>query len=133
MVNEKKRGRPQGPMTEERKAAMARGHTEARAVRNYMQALHSGEAPKRHGRSRRSADEISAELAQTEDPMMRLKLRSQMRQSAAISEPDMEKITAEFVKIVVAYSERTGLTYADWREEGVPAAVLKQAGLRRNM
>ena len=31
-----------------------------------------------------------------------------------------------------AYSERKGISYAAWREIGVPAAVLKRAGISRS-
>jgi hypothetical protein len=47
-------------------------------------------------------------------------------------QPDISGLEAEFCDVVVAYSERKGLTYAAWREAGVDASVLKAAGLRRS-
>ena len=37
-----------------------------------------------------------------------------------------------FVDAAAEYSERKGITYSAWRELGVPAAVLKRAGVKRD-
>ncbi len=121
-------------MTDEHKAALAQGRTEGRAVRNYMAALQSTNAPKRRGRKGRSAEELAAALSQSTDPMERLALRPQLRaalEAESVDTVDLESLEQEFIKVVASYSERNGLTYADWREEGVPAAALKQAGMKR--
>ena len=44
---------------------------------------------------------------------------------------DMEAIEAAFVKVAAAYSDRQGISYSSWREVGVPASVLKRAGISR--
>ena len=44
---------------------------------------------------------------------------------------DLEALESGFVKVVSAYSERKGISYAAWREQGVPAAVLKAGGIKR--
>ena len=127
-----KRG-PKTPMTDDHKAALAQGRVEGKAIRNYLDALHS-QNPKRRGRKGRSAQELQQALQESKDPMERLKLRPQLREALEAESAgtvDVEGATAEFVKHVASYSERNGLTYADWREEGVPAAVLKQAGMKR--
>jgi hypothetical protein len=121
-------------MTDEHKAALAQGRTEGRAVRNYMTALQSTNAPKRRGRKGRSAEELAEALSASTDPMERLALRPLLRaalESESVDEVDLESLEQEFIKVVASYSERNGLTYADWREEGVPAAALKQAGMKR--
>jgi len=128
-----KRG-PKTPMTDEHKAALALGRTEGRAVRNYMAALQSTQAPRRRGRKGKTAAELQTAIMEANDPMERLRLRPLLR--AALEEEsletiDMEALQADFIKVLASYSERTGLTYADWREEGVPAAVLKEAGMSR--
>ena len=128
-----KRG-PKTPMTDEHKAALAQGRTEGRAVRNYMSALQSTSAPRRRGRKGRSAAELQEAIMNSTDPMERLSLRPLLRaalEQESTEEIDMETLQAEFVKVLASYSERNGLTYSDWREEGVPAVVLKEAGLRR--
>lgn len=133
MANGNKKG-PKGPMTDEHKAALARGRVEGRAIREYMDALYSSQAPKRRGRKGRSAAELQEAIQASTNPMERLQLRPMLRaalEQESVATVDMESITADFIKYVATYSERNGLTYADWREEGVPAAVLKEAGVRR--
>ena len=121
-------------MTDEHKAALALGRVEGRAVRSYMAALQSTQAPRRRGRKGKTAAELQTAIMEANDPMERLRLRPLLR--AALEEEsletiDMEALQADFIKVLASYSERTGLTYADWREEGVPAAVLKEAGMSR--
>jgi len=66
--------------------------------------------------------------------MERLALRPLLRaalEAESSTEVDWDSLQADFIKVVASYSERNGLTYADWREEGVAAAVLKEAGMKR--
>jgi len=44
---------------------------------------------------------------------------------------DLDSLEKEFVDAAADYSERKGITYTAWREAGVPANVLKEAGIRR--
>jgi hypothetical protein len=121
-------------MTDEHKAALAQGRVEGRAVRNYMAALQSTSAPRKRGRKGKSAAELQEAIMNASDPMERLRLRPLLREALeqeSVEELDMESLQADFIKVVASYSERTGLTYADWREEGVPPAVLKEAGMSR--
>lgn len=46
-------------------------------------------------------------------------------------EPDLTNLEAAFVEHAKAYSERKGISYNTWREVGVPASVLKDAGITR--
>jgi hypothetical protein len=121
-------------MTDEHKAALHQGRVEGRAVRVYMAALQSENAPKRRGRKGRSAAELQEALSTSRDPMERLALRPLLRaalEAESSTEVDWDSLQADFIKVVASYSERNGLTYADWREEGVAAAVLKEAGMKR--
>jgi hypothetical protein len=59
------------------------------------------------------------------DLKARLKL---METSAAV---DVKSLEAAFVKIAKKFSENRGVTYGAWRDAGVPAPVLKKAGIRR--
>lgn len=128
-----KRG-PKAPPTPEHLAALAQGRTEGRAVREYMHAL-VNQTKRSRGRSPKSAAEIQAEIDATVDPVDRLKLRPSLRaaqeREATTSSADLEALEEVFVKYVGSYSERHGLTYSDWRTEGVPASVLKKAGFGR--
>jgi len=51
---------------------------------------------------------------------------------ATESNVDIGQLEKAFVKAAAPYSERKGITYATWREVGVPAAVLEKAGIRRS-
>ena len=44
---------------------------------------------------------------------------------------DLTALEDDFVAAAKAYGERKGISYAAWREVGVPAAVLKRAGISR--
>jgi len=43
---------------------------------------------------------------------------------------DMEALEAGFVEHAASYSERKGVSYTAWREFGVPAKVLRDAGIK---
>lgn len=134
-----KRG-PKNPMSDEHKAALAKGRTEGRAVRQYLEALRSSK-PKR-GR-KRTPDSINKRLAKideeltTADPLMELKLVQERRDltnelAASDAAVDKDALEAAFVDVAKGYSERQGITYAAWREVGVDASVLKRAGISRS-
>lgn len=127
-------------MSPEHKAALAAGRAEGRAVRNYLEARESMKA--RRGR-RRSPESIDARLKEIEeqipeaDPLTRLGLvqeRSNLRADleAAEEQIDLESVEADFIAHAHAYSTRKGIDYSSWREIGVPAAVLKAAGITRS-
>ena len=126
-------------MTDAHKAALAAGRAEGRAVREYLEALRANK-PKR-GR-KRTPDSINRRLAiiadelESSDALSEVKLvQEQMDleyELAAMSETvDIAKFEKSFVKVARGYSERQGISYAAWRKVGVPAAVLKSAGLGR--
>jgi hypothetical protein len=136
----KKRG-PKSPMTDEHKAALSAGRNESRVVKNYLDALESSR-PKR-GRKRtpesitKRMSEIDAGLDDS-DPLSRLNLyqeRINLRDELAAmgAKVDMTALEREFVSVAHSYSTRRGNSYAAWRESGVGASVLKQAGISRSM
>ena len=131
---------PRKEMTDEHKAALAEGRNQGRAVRTYLEALEA-HRPKR-GR-RRTPESIRARLAtiestlDTADPMKRLQLVQeridrQAELSAAETTVDLSALEDGFVDAAAGYGARKGITYAAWREVGVPAAILKRAGIRRS-
>lgn len=87
------------------------------------------------GRAPKGAADIQAQIDASTDPVERLKLRPLLRaaleRESTTSEQDMADLEEAFVKHAGSYSQRHGLTYGDWRMEGVPAAVLKKAGIGR--
>ncbi len=126
-------------MTDEHKAALATGRTESRAVKEYLKALLANK-PKR-GR-RRTPESISKRLSaiadesETANPLIKLQLVQERMDLEAELEAmgetvDITSLEAAFVGVAAAYGERKGISYAAWREIGVDAAVLRQAGVRR--
>lgn len=134
-----KRG-PKGPLTAEHKAALAAGRTEGKIVRDYLEALKTNK-PKR-GR-KRTTDTIQARLEAIEaelgeaDPLTELRLIQERRDLQKELETkdtgvDIAALEADFVKIAKSYSARQGIAYATWRDVGVEASVLREAGLSRS-
>jgi uncharacterized protein YicC (UPF0701 family) len=126
-------------LSDDHKAALAEGRTQSRAVRRYLEALEAHK-PKR-GRKRttdsmkRRLSKIEEELASA-DPLKALQLRQERldledEMNSAQSKVDLEALEKEFVAAAKTYSERKGISYAAWRESGVPAAALRKAGLAR--
>jgi hypothetical protein len=126
-------------MSDAHKAALATGRTEGRAVRNYLEALRANK-PKR-GRKRTAdtinqrLDVIDGQLADA-DPITELRLVQERRDLEAELQSldggvDLAALETGFIKVAKPYSERQGITYAAWREVGVPAAVLSRAGIAR--
>jgi hypothetical protein len=127
-------------MSAEHKAALARGRSEGKAVRDYLDALRANK-PKR-GR-KRTPDSIKKRLATIDtqlkdaDPLTELRLVQERRDldyelQSMDNAVDLSAIEGSFVKVAKAYSERQGISYAAWREVGVEASVLKKAGISRS-
>jgi hypothetical protein len=140
----KGRGRKPGAMSDHHKEALAEGREQGRIVRAYLEALDprgTGEPGRRH--RRRSLADIDARLvdvdrrmAASSSVMVRLHLaqeRVDLERARAASDahqPDVGALEARFVKVAAAYSERKGVSWAAWREAGVPVKVLRAAGVR---
>lgn len=133
-----KRG-PKKPLTDEHKAAMAAGRRDGRAVRDYLDAIRAHKP--RPGRPR-SAERMQARLAAIEaqlaeansiDELRLLQERRDLRAEldSADAADNLADLEAAFVEVAKGYSDTKGITYATWREFGVPAAVLSQAGISR--
>lgn len=133
-----KRG-PRTPMSDEHKAALAKGRMEGRIVRDYLEGLRATK-PKR-GRKRtpdtikKRLDIIETELASA-TPMDELLLIQERRdltaELAAKSDTiDMEALEADFVEVAKSYSDSKSISYASWRDVGVSANTLKRSGISR--
>jgi uncharacterized protein YicC (UPF0701 family) len=127
-------------MSAEHKAALAAGRAMGRAVKNYLEALETNR-PKR-GR-KRTAESINSRLEAIEntlpdaDPVRRLSLIQeridlQAELAAMDSAVDLSALEDAFVEVAKKYSESKGLSYTAWREAGVPADVLRRAGITRS-
>jgi len=126
-------------MSDAHKAALAQGRAQGRAVRNYLEALEAHK-PKR-GR-KRTPDSIKKRLARIDveyaegDQLKRLQLAQerldlQRELDASGQAVDLTALEREFRAAAKPYGERKGITYAAWRQVGVPDAVLKSAGITR--
>jgi len=127
-------------MTDEHKAALAVGRAQGRAVRAYLEALET-HRPKR-GR-RRTPESMRTRLAAiteelpSADPMTRLQLvqeRMDVEEALEVAEAvvDLTALEDAFAEAARPYGERKGISWAAWREVGVPTALLKRAGIPRN-
>lgn len=126
-------------MSDEHKAALAEGRAQGKAVRDYLAAL---EQEKKPGRKVDAAsieqriNEVQARVDEEPDPAKRVELiqkRLDLENKLidAQESADLEALEEEFVGAVAPYSERKSISYHAWREAGVPAAVLKRAGVPR--
>ena len=137
MAEKKKRG-PK-VVTKEHKAAMAAGRAESRAVSNYLEVMAANKP--RRGR-KRTPESIKSRLELIEaeideaDMLSRVNLVQErmnlLEELGAMEEKvDIAEFEADFVRMAASYSERKGITFAAWRDVGVPAEVLGKAGIGR--
>jgi hypothetical protein len=135
-----KKVRKKTPMSDDHKAALAKGREEGRAVRRYLEAL-DAQRPKR-GRRRtpesikKRLDAIDEKIA-SENAINRLQLVQERLDLTAELETndqaiDIELLEKEFIGSAKGYSDRKGISYAAWRELGVPASILADAGISRS-
>ncbi len=126
-------------MSDEHKEALAKGRAQGRAVREYLAALEQRRRPGRR-LDRETIEsrlpEVQKQIDDEPDPAKRVELIQKRldleeRLVELAEEPDLEALENAFVSAAAEYSERKGITYTAWREAGVPAAVLKRAGVRR--
>ena len=127
-------------MSDDHKAALAVGRTEGRVVRRYLDALEANK-PKR-GR-KRTAESVKKNLTEVNQSLKaaagsgRLELIQRRRdlevelagmQAGGV---DISALEKAFVKVGKSYSGRKSISYAAFREFGVPADILKRAGITR--
>lgn len=126
-------------MSDDHKAALARGRAQGKAVREYLAALEQERKPGRRldrATIETRLPQIQASIDAEPDPAKRVELiqrRLDLEQRLVQLEdqPDIGVLESAFAQAAGEYSERKGISYAAWREAGVPAAVLKAAGVPR--
>jgi len=127
-------------MSDEHRAALAVGRARARGVRKYLEALES-HRPK-PGR-RRTPENMRMRIAAIESemdearPLQRLhltqeKMDLESKIEAAEAVVDISAFEDDFVAVAREYGETNGISYSAWRSIGVPAAILKRAGVSRS-
>jgi len=128
-------------MSPSHKEALATGRAEGRAVRHYLESL-ADNHPRR--RRRVATEDLELRLSQVErrlpsaNPLARLhlaqeriNLRATLADAATEAAEGTTAVEDAFVAVARRYSERKGITWSAWRRAGVPAGVLRRAGLRR--
>lgn len=111
--------------------------TETAAIKAYLAALEAAKSPS----GRRTAEflaqqveDLPVRISEEGDLLKRVMLTQQLldaeRDLAAREDhANLDAAQAEFVKHVRSFSERKGVTRQAWRSAGVPAAVLREAGV----
>lgn len=124
-------------MSEEHKAALAQGRKESRAIKAYLEALEArkpGRPVSKESLTKRM-EKVNQKLEETENPLESVELiQSKLDIKKALSEIEnavaMEELEAGFIEHARSYSDRKGVSYTAWREFGVPAKVLRSAGIK---
>jgi hypothetical protein len=135
----KKRPGPR-KMTASHKAALAKGREMSSIVDRYLQAVN---VPKKRGRKVSTATlrkrlAAAQETARTSTGVAKVLAAQEVRDlrarlAASDATPtDTKSLEASFVKIARNFSDNRGITYAAWRDAGVPPAVLQKAGIARS-
>ena len=118
----------------------AEKRAETKIVENYLSALEAQTGKLARGRRTREwlmerASQLNAAIPATSG-VKRLTLTQELLdcqhdlESFAQSD-NLGDLEEAFIKVAASYSERTGISYAAWREVGVPVGALRAAGLGR--
>ncbi len=123
-------------MSDEHKQALAEGRRQGKAVRDYLAALEAVANKPRGRKPTQDPAAIQAQIDAEPDPAKRVdliqkRLDLQERLASENESVDLDALEKDFVAAVKPYAERKGISYTALREAGVPAAVLKQAGIAR--
>lgn len=124
-------------MSEEHKAALAQGRREARAIKGYLRAI----ADKKPGRPvtkeslTKRLESVDSKIEESDNPLKTVDLiQSKLDIEHALKDlddaADIQTLEADFVEHAASYSERKGVSYTAWRDFGVPARVLRAAGVK---
>lgn len=123
-------------MRPEHRAAMARARADHKAVRDYLEALHSNQRLSKRAIASvlTQLDRVEGELRDA-SPIEELLLLQEHRdlesELHSMSSPvDMDALESAFVAVAARYGSTRGIGYATWRELGVDVAVLAAAGIR---
>ncbi len=125
-------------MSAEHKVALAAGRREARAIKLYLDSL----GARKRGRPVTAATltkrikELEKRIASEANSLKAVDLRqarleAEQALAGAAESVDRSQLEADFVRHAREYSKRKGISYAAWREAGVPAPMLKKAGIGR--
>ena len=126
-------------MTAAHKKALSEGRAMSATVDRYLTAIST---PRKRGRKvSRSALErrlaVAQERTKSSVGVARLlaaqdvrALRARLTDGSG-NDGDIKSLQAEFIKVAKKFGENRGISYGAWRDAGVPADVLKRAGVAR--
>ncbi len=124
------------PMSPEHKEALAKGRAESRAIKSYLKALKQRKPGRPVTRESLEAKlkRLDEKIEASTDPLEEVRLRQERldveaRLAGLEDSGNLEELEAGFIEHARSYSERKGISYTAWRQTGVPAAVLKKAGI----
>jgi hypothetical protein len=122
------------------KRALAEGRTMSATVDRYLSAVNT---PKQRGRKvskatltqRLATARVRAKSATGVEKVLAAQevrdLQNKLASMNAASGTDVKSLEAAFVRIAKKFGENRGIGYGAWRDAGVPAVVLKKAGVAR--
>jgi hypothetical protein len=124
-------------MSQEHKDALAQGRLEARSIKAYLRALESrrpGRPVTKESLDKR-LDRVNTKLGSEADPLKRIDLlQSKLDLESSLANTkegaNLDELAAAFVTHARSYSTRKGISYTAWRQFGVPAEVLRKAGIQ---
>jgi hypothetical protein len=125
-------------MSDAHKAALAEGRRQSRSIKRYLEAIGSRKPgrPVTPESIKSRIARIEARLAEETDPLRlvdlhQAKIDAQLALERSADAANLNELESGFIENAAAYSARKGISYAAWREVGVPASVLKTAGISR--
>jgi hypothetical protein len=125
------------PMSKEHKDKLAAARREGRTVGAFLDALENSR-PRRGRRVDASPQrlaqletEIAAASGVRKLELVQQKLELERLSRSNGTETDLDELRKQFAKVAKQYGERKGISYAAWRQVGVPAEVLREAGISR--
>ena len=116
-------------LNEEVKDRKRKYQNETFIVREYLDSLRSGQRVADNTIERRLSSVMIALEADAVTSTERLQMLQRRRDLEAALNGNKGK-EAKFIEIAASYSDRKGIQFATWREFGVPARVLRDAGVR---
>ncbi len=126
-------------MSADHKQKLAQGRNESRVVSRYLEAVVAGKG--KRGR-KRTPESISLQITridkeiQAASAIRKLELTQRradlvLEKERLLARVDLTSVEKDFVKVAKSYAARNGISYASFRSLGVPADVLKKAGISR--
>ena len=131
--------KPKRTMTDDHKKALEEGRTWGRAIGDYLDAL-AAHKPKR-GR-KRTPETVERQMQEIDDAvgsamgtarveMVQRRRDLEVELASLSAQVDITLLEAGFVQYGKDYAARKGISFAAFREVGVPAEVLEKAGITR--